>query len=191
MQAGEAADPAGRLGPGGNLTRSMGARALHTAAQTIETANHRRLMEISAEHEAAGPTSEDQMVPREVHNQDDMSELEDTQWSLACTQMAMSRHDDDKQLASGAHTYVHADDHRSLACTHMSTSEDECSQGARARDFLVDLSDAESVPEFLLHSTKIHAWRTGRRYGGKQDSPIYIMMPDWLLAFCHPTSALI
>ena len=49
----------------------------------------------------------------------------------------------------------------------MSTSEGECNQGALVQDFLADLSDAEYMLEFLLDSTKIHAWANGSKIRGR------------------------
>ena len=59
-----------------------------------------------------------QVVPREVHEQDGKSELEDTQRFPAHAHMATS-HDEDERFARGAHTHIHMDDHWSPACTHM------------------------------------------------------------------------
>ena len=88
------------------------------------------------------------------------------QWSPACTHMATP--DDDKEhLASGTHTHVHMDDHWSPACSQMSRSKDECSQGRRGQEFLAELSDAESIPQFFFDSTKIHAWVEGWEIRGR------------------------
>ena len=52
-------------------------------------------------------------------------------------------------------------------CTHMSTSEDECNRGVRVQDFLADVSDAESMPEFLVDPTEIHSWADGSETRGQ------------------------
>ena len=71
--------------------------------------------------------------------------------------MNMAMSDNDEELpASGVHTHIRTDDQWSPACTHMSTSDDQYSHRVRGQDFLADLSDEESIPQFLLDSTKIH-----------------------------------
>ena len=64
------------------------------------------------------------------------------------------------------HTYIRTTGGHQT-CAHMSRSDDECSQGMRGHDFLTELFDAESVPEFLLNSTKIHAWLDGSEIWGR------------------------
>ena len=67
-------------------------------------------MEIPDEPDTPGLMEDDPMLPVEVRGQEDMSNPEDKQWSPACTHMATSNNDDE-QLASGAHTHIHTDDH--------------------------------------------------------------------------------
>ena len=132
--------------------------------------DQRGLMEIAEAPAATRPMGDELMI----HLGDDqlqegvleMSDTEDRQWSPTCMHMATSD-DEEEHLASGTHTHVHTDDHWLPACTHMSTSKDECSHGMRGQEFLVELSYAESVPEYLLDSTKIHAWVDGSEIRGR------------------------
>ena len=57
------------------------------------------------------------------------------------------------------HTHTH---------THESTSDTE-----GLRDFLQDMSDAVSVPDFLQDSTKVHAWTYGSEIGGRAGHGVY------------------
>ena len=41
------------------------------------------------------------------------------------------------------------------------------------RDFLQDMSDADSVPDFLLDSTKVHAWTDGSEIRGRAGYGVY------------------
>ena len=143
-----------------------------------QIADHRRPMDQAADLEAAGPMGGDPMVPQEVHKQDGMLGLTDTQWSPACTHMATSDKEDTR-VADGAHTHIHSDDHWSPACTHMSTPEDKCNHGARVQDFLADLSDAESVLEFLLDFTKIHDWADGSEIRGRAGFGVFFSHAEY------------
>ena len=80
---------------------------LSAAARINEITDHHRPVDQGPTLEAARPMGDNPMVPQEVYEQDGMSGLADTQWSPACTHMAMLD-EEDERLASGArtHTYI-------------------------------------------------------------------------------------
>ena len=63
-----------------------------------------------------------------------------------------------------------SDEFWSPACMHM--SDDEYSSMARGQAFLEELSDVESVPDFL-GDAKIHAWIDGSEIRGQAGFGVY------------------
>ena len=129
--------------------------ALSAIAQDNKQRDSLMQTEQAAVLEVVRPMDDDPMVPQGDNGHGDKSEVEDMHWSPACTHMATSD-DNDELIARGAHTHVHTNGHWSPACTHIGALGDEFTKEP-VQCFLAGLSDDESVLDFLLDCTKVHA----------------------------------